>query len=178
MSRPASPLADRLRLAASIGLYTLTAYGLDGATAVLLDMPTDCPGLAAAGGGAMRQWMTWTFVAHLMLGFVSRHLLLLRFAPAHAIFARHTWLSLFAKLDGVLVLALIGLTALVPNAMIYFSAAPLLPLFCAFGLTWMVRRGIGRQFEWQHLALGFEIAVVMWIGAIHAGSIALRCASG
>ena len=32
MSRPASPLADRLRLAASIGLYTLTAYGLDGAT--------------------------------------------------------------------------------------------------------------------------------------------------
>tara|TARA_R110002167_G_scaffold31684_9_gene103889 strand:- start:829 stop:1365 length:537 start_codon:yes stop_codon:yes gene_type:complete len=166
---------NRLRLVALLCLYALAAYGLDGPAAAVLSIPTDCGILLSGGEGHLRQWMTGTFIAHLALGFFSRHLLLWRFEPECSVFRSGRTRPGYGLADGTTVAVLMALTVLVPNAMIYFSAAPLIPLASAFGLTWLLRRRAPGRIEWQHFAYGFEIALVMWVGALHAGGLALRC---
>lgn len=157
-------------------IYGLSAHGLDGLVALLLSIPDACADLLGDDQPWLRRWMTGTFVAHLLLGLVSRHVLLLWLAPASSLLSPRSRRGGFGLGDGLFVAGLIVLTLLVPNAVIYFSAAPLIPIAAAFGLTWSLRRHLGDRLEWKHLLFGFEVALIMWLGAIHAGSLALRCA--
>lgn len=153
-------------------IYALAAFGLDGVVGALVNAPDSCAGLT---GWVLGSWMTGTFMAHLVLGFVSRHILLLWLAPGCSMLSPVGVRHAFGRIDGACVAGLIAVTAFIPRFVIYFSAAPLIPVASAFALTWIVRRGLGERLEWKHLLFGFEIALMMWLGAIHAGSLALRC---
>lgn len=171
----ASNLGRTLRLGGLIALYGAMAVGLAGIPAALLSIPDDCDSLLANGESQLRQWMAATFMTYLLAGYLSRHLLLERHLPSASAFPVRRPMAPFALSDAIVVGSLFLLTLVVPNAVIYFSAAPLLPLACAFGLTWLVRRTEGGRLELLHFLLGIEIALVMWLGGIHAGSLALHC---
>lgn len=162
----------RLGLWGLVPIYLLTIRGLDGIVALLLSNPEPC---SDRYYDVLRAWVTGTFVCHLLLGFASRHILLLWLAPGSSVLVAKGAGRRYAMIDGLTVVSLVALTVLLPKAVIYFSAAPLIPVAAAFWLTWAGRRGFGERLEWQHLLFGFEIALVMWIGAIHAGRLTLLC---